>query len=152
MFNEKDYQKFDKNGISIEEINRQIEIFKKGTKFAPILKPAKVDDGIISLDANSLDEMSLLWEEQKNNYDIVKFVPASGAASRMFKSLFEFYQAYSTNQSPKLFKNKDWGTDTVLTDTLHNLNPDLTSLLPEKNDIDTIDDLSGEELFKPFIK
>ena len=51
-----------------------------------------------------------------------------------------------------LFKNKDWGTDTVLTDTLHILNPDLTSLLPEKNDIDTIDDLSGEELFKPFIK
>ena len=62
MFNEKDYQRFKKNGISIDEINRQIEIFKKGTNFAPIIKPTKVDDGIISLDAKSLYEMTSLWE------------------------------------------------------------------------------------------
>lgn len=51
----------------------------------------------------------------------------------------------------EVFKGKNWGTSSVLSDTLSNLNTSLTCLLPEKNDIDQIEDLYPEEIFKPLI-
>ena len=52
----------------------------------------------------------------------------------------------------KLFKNKIWGTNTVLQDTLNDLKNTKTHILEAKNDVDIYEDIKDIEVFKPFIK
>lgn len=51
-----------------------------------------------------------------------------------------------------LFRDKEWGTDTVLADTLQNLKTARVGLLPERNDIDYYEDIKDIKAFAPFIK
>jgi hypothetical protein len=53
---------------------------------------------------------------------------------------------------PALFKNKTWGTATVLKDTLADLEHESTALLETKNDIDYYEDIKDIDAFKPFLK
>lgn len=62
-----------------------------------------------------------------------------------------YYLIGMTQFNAEVFRNKNWGSPSVFSDTLSNLKPDLPFLLPEKNDIDTIEDLHPEEIFKPLI-
>ena len=77
-------------GKSVEQVEAQLERFKNGFPYLDIKKPATVGDGIIKLATTSLDQFISFYENRSKEYEIVKFVPASGAASRMFKRLFEF--------------------------------------------------------------
>ncbi len=86
MFTEKDLQELELKEIPIEKANWQIEQFKKGVAPIKLSKPATVGDGILKLD--NIDEYIETFD--KTEAHMVKFVPASGAASRMFKDLFEF--------------------------------------------------------------
>nr|WP_244156228.1 TIGR04282 family arsenosugar biosynthesis glycosyltransferase [Maribacter ulvicola] len=54
--------------------------------------------------------------------------------------------------TPALFKNKTWGTETVLKDTLADLKNKSTALLETKNDIDYYEDIKDNNAFKPFLK
>ena len=49
-----------------------------------------------------------------------------------------------------LFKNKKWGTSTVLSDTLQNLTLERVSILPEKNDVDYFEDIKDIKVFEKF--
>lgn len=53
---------------------------------------------------------------------------------------------------PELFKNKSWGTDSVLRDTLLDLKEDHIQLLEERNDIDVYEDLKNEPVFQQYLK
>ena len=53
---------------------------------------------------------------------------------------------------PELFKNKSWGTETVLKDTLADLKNETTALLETKNDVDYYEDIKDIEAFAPFLK
>ena len=53
---------------------------------------------------------------------------------------------------PALFKNKAWGTETVLKDTLADLENKTTALLETKNDVDYYEDIKDIDAFKPFLK
>ena len=53
---------------------------------------------------------------------------------------------------PELFKNKTWGTETVLKDTLADLEHESTELLESKNDVDYYEDIKDIDAFKPFLK
>jgi len=53
---------------------------------------------------------------------------------------------------PELFKNKTWGTDTVLRDTLIDLKDEHLQLLEERNDIDVYEDIKDEPVFRQFLK
>ncbi|MEE4197236.1 MAG: DUF4301 family protein [Bacteroidales bacterium] len=89
MFTEKDINQIEKQGLTINEVESQVERFKKGFPFLKLEKPATVDDGIIRLNNDEVRAFAKLYDDSKP--DALKFVPASGAASRMFKFLFEFY-------------------------------------------------------------
>ena len=52
----------------------------------------------------------------------------------------------------ELFQNKDWGTNTVLSDTLSDLTDEKVALLKEKNDVDYYEDIKDIEAFAPFLK
>ena len=53
---------------------------------------------------------------------------------------------------PDLFKNKQWGTETVLSNTIDDLKGAKLSILEERNDVDVYDDIKDIEAFQPFIK
>lgn len=90
MFSRKDRQQIEAHGIGIETVMKQLEYFKIGFPYLKIDRPAIVGDGIIRLDAAKVDEYADRYHGQRYRLKIVKFVPASGAATRMFKELFEF--------------------------------------------------------------
>lgn len=90
MFTESDLTQLNKRNVSLEQVNAQIESFKKGFPFLDIIKPATVGNGILRLDEKQVQEYVDLYEAEKNDLKVVKFTPASGAATRMFKDLFDF--------------------------------------------------------------
>jgi hypothetical protein len=76
-------------GITEENANRQIELLKKNDSFLLIDSPATAGKGVFI--ATKAEDYIKLFEEKSNSYKISKFVPASGAATRMFKRLISFY-------------------------------------------------------------
>ncbi len=95
MFTEKDLQQIKSKGISPETVEKQLEHFKTGFPFIHLAAPAVPGNGLLSFDENEVEELKVFFDENKADYEILKFVPASGAASRMFKKLFTFRQAFS---------------------------------------------------------
>lgn len=89
--NSEDLKQIEVAGISEEKIDGQINSLKHGFEFLKIVQAAAVGNGILSVDKDIRSEAMAEWKNYlKHNSDIMKFVPASGAASRMFKELFEF--------------------------------------------------------------
>lgn len=89
MLENKDQEQLDKLGITTDKFEIQVSQFEKGIPSIKLIKPATLDDGISLFDEVKEDELIQLFNRFKDSLDIVKFVPASGAATRMFKSLFE---------------------------------------------------------------
>lgn len=88
MFTQKDLQQIQKKGISIDEINRQIKHFKSGFPPANITMPATPGKGIMCLDEGDEKQYREVFRRNGPDFHITRFVPASGAATRMFKSLY----------------------------------------------------------------
>ena len=80
-------------GVNVSEVREQIKRFQKRFPFAKLIKPAKVSEGIISLNVTQKKELQALYEQRGKSKKKVKFTPASGAATRMFKGLFEYLSA-----------------------------------------------------------
>ena len=92
MMTEQDLILLKQRGISEQEIREQLNSFHTGFPFLDLIAAASIDKGIVQIN----DEATYLnaWECYcKQDKVIRKFVPASGAASRMFKNLFEFLEA-----------------------------------------------------------
>ena len=91
MFSSSDLNQFKKLGINENTVLRQIDSLKQGFPFLKIKASAVIGNGIKHLDEKERKNAIIAWDNYLDNgSDIVKFVPASGAASRMFKDLFEF--------------------------------------------------------------
>lgn len=94
MLEEKDLKQLQSKGISEQQIETQIKQFETGFPFLKIEAPASIGQGIIAPSAEEADAYVKAWEDYKaSGKKIVKFVPASGAASRMFKDVFSFVDA-----------------------------------------------------------
>lgn len=90
MFTSKDLSLMAAKGIAVEKVNSQIDYFKKGFPFLPIDRAAVVGDGITRLTAEQAANYAAKYDGTAAQ--TLKFVPASGAATRMFKELFEYVQ------------------------------------------------------------
>lgn len=94
MLNAKDLSQIAERGISEEKINEQLACFEKGFPYLEIESSASVEKGIMAIPQEKQKEYLLAWDAYlTKNKRILKFVPASGAASRMFKNLFSFLTA-----------------------------------------------------------
>ncbi len=83
-----------KKGISEAQIAEQMACFQKGFPFLKLDAAASLEKGILAPTEEQRNEYLENWDAYRNtDRTIVKFVPASGAASRMFKDLFEFLSA-----------------------------------------------------------
>ncbi len=85
-------------GLTVAQVEKQIENFINGFPFLPVIRPATPEDGILTLSDDEIHQYTMHFESKSKSLKIVKFVPASGAASRMFKDLFEFLD--NSNEAP----------------------------------------------------
>lgn len=90
----KDIQQLKDHGLSIEKVYRQLETFSLGIPYVEVITAASIGNGIEAISEENKKKLIAHYEDRKDRLDIVKFVPASGAATRMFKFLFEFLESY----------------------------------------------------------
>lgn len=94
MLSQQDLKQIAQKGISEEQVCIQLEEFKKGFPFLKIEAAAGIGKGIIAPNDDERKAYINKWNAYKaEGKKIVKFVPASGAASRMFKNMFAFVSA-----------------------------------------------------------
>lgn len=100
MYTKEDLLVLQQKGITEALIESQLNCFKTGFPYLELSGAASYTEGIEKLSPEEEEEVLNNWNNYcNNNHRIVKFVPASGAASRMFKNLFEFLDApYDTPQ------------------------------------------------------
>ena len=87
-----DSKQLAERNITEEQVERQVAQLKRGTTYVKLIRPATIGDGIIRMSPEQVTAMSQAFDEDKEYYQFTKFVPASGAASRMFKDLFTFIE------------------------------------------------------------
>lgn len=107
MFTAKDQEQISARGSNLPEILNQISHFKKGFPFLKIVEAAGIENGIIRLTEEECKKRVSFYEDQIAKGLIpLKFVPASGAASRMFQSLFSFQEEAFTNGEAAILLEK----------------------------------------------
>ncbi|MRX66734.1 nicotinamide-nucleotide adenylyltransferase, NadR type [Flavobacterium resistens] len=89
-FSSEDFVQLYEQGISIESVLKQLKIFKRGITKSNLISPATTENGILAFSEIEFEEKAAYFDAQKENLKIKKFVPASGAATRMFKFLRAF--------------------------------------------------------------
>lgn len=129
MFSEKDLLQIQSKNIAIETVEQQIEDFRTGFPFMSLEKAATVNDGVIRLSDEEVKQYADSYAQNSAGLNLLKFVPASGAATRMFKSLFTFLTENKADKSVDQFFEKL---------PLFAFYKDLLELIPEDADKQTI--------------
>ncbi|WP_179353010.1 DUF4301 family protein [Winogradskyella vidalii] len=107
-FKEEDIQQIEAKDLNLDSVKKQIKLFKNGIPFTHISEAATIDNGIMPLNTDVINKYVALFEAKKDDMSLLKFVPASGAATRMFKFLFQFINQYnSEEQSLNSYINKN---------------------------------------------
>lgn len=88
IFTPEDLQFIARRGSNADEVAQQFSFFKIGFPYAQLDRAATIDDGIIAFEEDELEELLDDYDDLTEGISITKFVPASGAASRMFKDLY----------------------------------------------------------------
>jgi hypothetical protein len=90
-FNREDHIQMQRLGISEDQVKAQIQILRRSPFFARLRRPCTLGDGVQKISSDELEHYMILHGEAAQEGRFTKFVPGSGAASRMFKLLFEIY-------------------------------------------------------------
>ncbi len=93
-FTEADFEQIKTQGIALNKIEAELLLFQSGIPKICLEKPATINDGIVKLDADGFQDFAAKFDTKKSNLKLKKFVPASGAASRMFNFLNEFLNEF----------------------------------------------------------
>ena len=94
MLKLEDKKQIESRGMTVEQVEHQLKQIEQGFPFLKIKAAATVGKGITAPDTTAQEDAIEQWENyKKEGHKIVKFVPASGAASRMFKNMFAFLSA-----------------------------------------------------------
>ncbi|MEI6123919.1 MAG: DUF4301 family protein [Bacteroidota bacterium] len=107
MYSEKDLAQIANKGISITTIEQQLDNFKNGFPHVKLEAAATLNNGIKKYSPQTTKELADFYLHQLKNIKTHKFVPASGAATRMFNHLFAFRYVPAARQ--KIFF-RYWGT------------------------------------------
>jgi nicotinamide riboside kinase len=93
-FSSYDFVQIHDHGVNLDTIKKHLEIFNTGIAKAVLERPAVKEDGILKLSDADFEKYAHIFDQRKNQLKLKKFVPASGAASRMFKFLSEFLNEF----------------------------------------------------------
>jgi hypothetical protein len=90
--NQNDIDQILEHGLSLEEVGKQLQLFRNGVQPLPLVRAATIGDGILKLNEKEKEVYARFFTEHAAELDVVKFIPASGAATRMFKDLYDFVE------------------------------------------------------------
>lgn len=128
ILSDTDKKQIASRGISEQQVEKQLQQFEQGFPFLKLEAAASIGQGIIAPEEGERNQYIEKWNEYKANaHKVVKFVPASGAASRMFKDMFAFLNApYDVPTTPfekEFFENiKKFAFREALCDKCHTNN------------------------------
>ncbi|NRA91167.1 MAG: DUF4301 family protein [Psychroserpens sp.] len=106
-FSKKDIQQIERKGLTVKKVLQQIELFENGLPFSNLVSAVNINDGILKLDEEIIQRSLKAFDLKKNDLSILKFVPASGAATRMFKFLYTFLDDFELdNESINSYINR----------------------------------------------
>ena len=111
MFSKSDIDQITAHGIPLQSAQRQQEIVCEERPIE-VIKPALKDEGVFSFGESEVEYLISGYEKQISGKSIIKFVPASGAATRMFRELFDTWNnikvnpSYQLSNAAKLFFDK----------------------------------------------
>ncbi len=138
MLTNKDKQQLQEKGMNAEMIQEQLKRFKTGYPQLNITAPATLEKGINKYGEEEEEKLRSLYQKKQKNKKISKFVPASGAASRMFKKIFEVLAAYDGSEEKYLELLTDRSPNSVyfLCENIHDFAfyDDLERICSQKGD------------------
>ncbi|HYX24908.1 MAG TPA: DUF4301 family protein [Thermoanaerobaculia bacterium] len=94
LFTPRDLRQMGAMGLSPREAARQVELFRNPPPYTRVLRPCRPGDGIRSLAESGHEALLALYDAAARRGRIGKFVPASGAATRMFQGLLSFLASH----------------------------------------------------------
>lgn len=153
-FSDKDLEHLQRKGISKKTVEKQVNRLKNGMSYSDLVAAATIKKGIESFDENEIEAFIKLYEANQNKLSIIKFVPASGAASRMFKFLFQFLKSFDpAKQTIKEYADRQ--NDNLIISFIENL-----EAFPFYNDVilqikktnPNYDGLSNDQKHLQFVK
>lgn len=98
-----DRERIAAEGLTLPEVERQLALLREGVRPLHLNRPCRVGDGIVQIPAERWEGLLALYGEALSRYRFAKFVPASGAASRMFR---EWYLAMAAGGFPAAAANR----------------------------------------------
>lgn len=115
QFSKADLEFIEKKGLTLKKVEQQLKLLKSGLPYINLERAATINDGIIQLSNKSTSELINKYESEKDHLDLIKFVPASGAATRMFKFLFDLLKEYKPKkESINAYINKNKASELSL--------------------------------------
>ncbi|MFN0032539.1 MAG: DUF4301 family protein [Flavobacteriales bacterium] len=106
-FLQQDEAKLAERGQSVAEVAATVHRFVHQTKAIKLERPCTASDGISILNASACNKYMELYEAERKNHTIAKLVPASGAASRMFKHLYNYSPGNTSELTEEFILNFD---------------------------------------------
>lgn len=101
MLNQNDLAQIAGKGVSAETVEKQLKQFSTGFPYLKLAGSATIGHGIVKLSPEQEEEAIARWKKYlSDGGEVMKFVPASGAASRMFKALFSFVDGKEDTPAP----------------------------------------------------
>lgn len=102
-----DLEKLEQAGINLAKVEEQVNRIKKGTAFVDLIRSCKIGDGILRVNESEKNELINRFNKAVEQKIIIKFVPASGAASRMFRKLESFMNSGINRSLEELKSDKN---------------------------------------------
>ncbi len=100
-FSERQIQEIEQHGLRLKQVEEQVRSIERGTFYYGLNRPCTIGDGIVSVAEGERKELVGRFEREQAKGRMLKFVPASGAASRMFKDWHLLFAGSSpTSQEP----------------------------------------------------
>ncbi|GAA3595690.1 DUF4301 family protein [Flavivirga amylovorans] len=154
MFIEKDIQQIENKGITVKQVNDQVSRIKNGMSYSNLVAAATIGEGIESYNEQEKKDFIKLYESKQNSLSSLKFVPASGAATRMFKFLFQFLKNFNPSKESIEDYAKKYN-DTLIKTFVSNLEkfPFYDKVVLEvKQEHSNFDNLPQGEKYLQFVK
>ncbi len=99
LFSEEDRKIFKQKGLTEDEVISQMNLFKKDRQTIKLNRPCRVADGIVIIPHSEIDPLVRIHDRAAEEGKMIKFVPASGAASRMFRDWYRYYETEDFDKS-----------------------------------------------------
>ncbi|MGA2780525.1 MAG: DUF4301 family protein [Smithella sp.] len=88
LFTQNDLRRIKKLGLTPRDVEKQMESYRHGSNYLKLNRPCAINDGILLIQKAAMDELIKLYDREAGKFKLLKFVPASGAASRMYAEWF----------------------------------------------------------------